>query len=160
MKKDELKNGMYVKLKDGTIELVVGDKLMESDGSFNGLNYFSDDLINRQNENWDIVEVFVSTSPILFNESGFQRVWVRERTVQVGDIYYDSAFNRYVAVFRIDEDDDYPYAAFRYRKGDINTMETEPYNQKELNEFKFITHSDKLISVGNLTKELCENGTI
>lgn len=160
MTKNELKNGMYVKLKDGTIEVVIGSKLMESDGSFNDLKYFNNDLTNMNNDSFDIVDVFVSTSPILFNENGFQRVWTRACTPQIGDIYYDKDYDRYVAIFRIDDDTNYPYEAFRYRKGDVATLDVEPYSQTEISGFKFIKNSDKLIGIGDLTRELCENGTI
>lgn len=159
---DEIKNGMYVKLRSGTLALVVADKLMYESGNYNERQYYTDALTHTLNEDWDIMEVYVSATPDLFNENKLERIWERDEfEPHVGDIYYDEDHDKYVAIFRYDEDDtSYPYVALRYRKGDIDMMTIEPYSVGELKRFKFIKNSDRLSFVGDLTKELCKNGTI
>lgn len=144
MTKSELKNGMYVKLKDGTIEVVIGNKLMASDGSFNGLSHYDDNLVHDTNNRWDVVEVFVSSSPILFNENGFQNLWIRPNlNIRIGDVLnmYD---DRYVVILRIDDDDTYPYVGLKFEEGDGDSVEFEPYSLAELNDFDYVRHIDGL----------------
>ena len=162
MKLDEIKNGMYVKLRSGTLALVLADKFMYENGNYNERSYYNNNTLTHTiNKQWDIMEVYVSSSPVLFNENKLERIWVRDIEIHIGDIYWDEGCDKYVAIFRIDEDEiEYPYVALRYRKGDIDSIEIEPYSAGELKVFKFIKNSDRLAIIGDLTKELCKNGTI
>lgn len=163
MKLDEIKNGMYVKLRSGTLALVVADKLVYENGNYNERKYYTDVLTHTLNKDWDIMEVYVSATPDLFNENKLERIWVRDEFVEphVGDIYYDEDSERYAAIIRIDNFDTiYPYVALKYYKDDLDSLEIEPYCAEELKAFKLIKHSDRLAIIGDLTKELCKNGTI
>lgn len=161
MKKNELKNGMYVKLKDGTIEVIIGDKFMASDGSFNDLSYYDDDLINEYNHKWDIVEVFISSSPILFNESGFQRLWARPNpNIRIGDMFYKQANNCYIVILRIDDDTiTYPYVGLEFRKGDKDSFDFEPYSFEELDDYAYVKHIDGIDIINEKMQGLVD-GTI
>lgn len=162
MKLDEIKNGMYVKLRNGALALVVADKLMYENGNYNERQYYTDTLTHTLNADWDIMEVYVSASSDLFNMNKLERIWVRDGfEPHVGDIYYDEDGDKYVAIIRIDDIDTfYPYVSLKYYKGELDSMEVEPYSTKELQAFKFIKNSDRLSFIGDLTKELCKNGTI
>lgn len=161
MKLNEIKNGMYVKLRSGALALVVADKLIYENGNYNERMYYTDDLTHTLNEDWDIMEVYVSASSDLFNTNKLERIWERDGfEPHVGDIYYDEDGDKYVAIFRIDENDDvYPYVTLRYYKEENDYMDIEPYSLGELKRFKFIKNSDRLAFIGDLTKELI-NGTI
>ena len=91
MTKEELKNGMYVKLRNDTLKLVVGDKLMDSHGSFNTICYYDDNLKHTMSDQWDIMVVYVSSSPILFKEDALEQIWGRAlkpfHAPKVGDLY-------------------------------------------------------------------------
>jgi hypothetical protein len=162
MKLDEIKNGMYVKLRSGALALVVADKFMYENGNYNERQYYTDALTHTLNEDWDIMEVYVSASSDLFNMNRLERIWERDGfEPHVGDIYYDEDGDKYVAIIRIDEFDScYPYVSLKYYKGELDSMEVEPYSTKEFQAFKFIKNSDRLSFIGDLTKELCKNGTI
>lgn len=161
MKLDEIKNGMYVKLRSGALALVVADKLIYENGNYNERQYYTDALTHTLNENWDIMEVYVSATPDLFNENKLERIWERDGfEPHVGDIYYDEDTDRYAAIIRIDDDTFYPYVALKYYKDELGSMEVEPYCAEELKAFKFIKNSDRLSFIGDLAKELCKNGTI
>ena len=161
MKLNEIKNGMYVKLRNGALALVVADKLIYENGNCNERMYYTDALTHILNEDWDIMEVYVSASSDLFNTNKLERIWERDGfEPHVGDIYYDEDGDKYVAIFRIDENDDvYSYVALRYYKEENDYMDIEPYSLGELKAFKFIKNSDRLSFIGDLTKELI-NGTI
>ena len=161
MKLNEIKNGMYVKLRNGALALVVADKLIYENGNYNERMYYTDALTHILNEDWDIMEVYVSASSDLFNTNKLERIWERDEfEPHVGDIYYDEDGDKYVAIFRIDENDDvYSYVALRYYKEENDYMDIEPYSLGELKAFKFIKNSDRLSFIGDLTKELI-NGTI
>ena len=161
MKLNEIKNGMYVKLRNGALALVVADKLIYENGNYNERMYYTDALTHILNEDWDIMEVYVSASSDLFNTNKLERIWERDGfEPHVGDIYYDEDGDKYVAIFRIDENDDvYSYVALRYYKEENDYMDIEPYSLGELKAFKFIKNSDRLSFIGDLTKELI-NGTI
>lgn len=162
MKLDEIKNGMYVKLRSGVLALVVADKLVYENGNYNERKYYTDALTHALNKKWDITEVYVSSTPNLFNENKLERIWVRDEFVpHVGDIYYDEDGDKYVAIIRIDDFDTvYPYMALKYHKDELDSMDFEPYSADELKAFKFIKNSDRLSFIGDLIKELCKNGTI
>lgn len=161
MKLNEIKNGMYVKMRNGTLALVVADKFIYENGIYNERMYYTDALTHTLNEDWDIMEVYVSASSDLFNMNKLERIWKRDGfEPHVGDIYYDEDGDKYVAIFRIDENDDvYSYVALRYYKEENDYMDIEPYSLGELKRFKFIKNSDKLSLISELTKELI-NGTI
>ena len=161
MKLNEIKNGMYVKLRNGALALVVADKLIYENGNYNERMYYTDALTHILNEDWDIMEVYVSASSDLFNTNKLERIWERDEfEPHVGDIYYDEDGDKYVAIFRIDENDDvYSYVALRYYNEENDYMDIEPYSLGELKAFKFIKNSDRLSFIGDLTKELI-NGTI
>ena len=163
MKLDEIKNGMYVKLRSGALALVVADKLIYENGNYNERQYYTDNLTHTLNADWDIMEVYVSATSDLFNVNKLERIWERDGfKPHVGDIYYDEDGDKYVAIIRIDNIDDafYPYVSLKYYKGELDNMELEPYSLGELKAFKFIKNSDRLAIIGDLTKELCKNGTI
>ena len=111
MTKNDIKNGMYLKLRNDELRLVVGNKFIGADGKWNDVAYYNDDLENTADSEWDIMEVFVSSSPILFKEESFERIWVREvkREVKVGDIYRktycNSDKNEIFLIYRIDDDE-------------------------------------------------------
>lgn len=161
MKLNEIKNGMYVKLRNGALALVVADKLIYENGNYNERMYYTDALTHILNKDWDIMEVYVSASSGLFNTNKLERIWERDGfEPHVGDIYYDEDGDKYVAIFRIDENNDvYSYVALRYYKEENDYMDIEPYSLGELKRFKFIKNSDRLAFIGDLTKELI-NGTI
>ena len=98
MTKAELKNGMYVKLRNGMLELKIGDKLVEANGRYNGFLYYDKDLCHNLSSEWDIMEVFVSSSPDIFKTDALERIWERpndKHVPEVGDLYVKN------------EDDDY-----------------------------------------------------
>lgn len=107
MRLDEIKNGMYVKLRSGTLALVLADKFMYENGNYNERSYYNNNtLTHTMNKQWDIMEVYVSSSPVLFNENKLERIWVRDTfEPHIGDIYWDEGCDKYVAIFRIDEDE-------------------------------------------------------
>lgn len=161
MKLNEIKNGMYVKLRNGALALCIANKFVYENGDYNERQYYTDALTHTLKKDCDIMEVYVSSSPDLFNENKLERIWVREPEYHVGDIYYDEDGDKYIAIFSIDEyDNTYPYIALRYCKGDdIDYTEIEPFSALELRKFKFVKNSDKLAVIGDVTEELC-NGTI
>ena len=65
MKKSDLKNQMVVRLRDGTMMIVVDDRLIGSE-TFADLNNYSDDLTFKFK--YDIVEVFKSKSQLVLSD--------------------------------------------------------------------------------------------
>lgn len=160
MKLDEIKNGMYVKLRNGDLEFVISDKFMKTNGCWNDRNsYDENELTNKVDDKWDIMEVFVSSSPILFNENGFQRVWVRTTlNVKIGDIF-EMYNNRYLVILRIDDDDDFPYVGLKFTMHENDSFDFEPFSVAELNDFTYVRHVDGLDVINEKIQGLI-NGTI
>ena len=108
MTKAELKNGMYVKLRNGMLELKIGDKLVEANGRYNGFLYYDKDLCHNLSSEWDIMEVFVSSSPDIFKTDALERIWERpndKHVPEVGDLYVknedDDCSNDIYLIYRI-----------------------------------------------------------
>lgn len=110
MTKNDIKNGMYVRLRNGYLTLAIAKKLLRVDGQWNSLDCYDDEtLTNNVSNEWDIMEIYVSSSPILFKEDAFERIWVREskHSIVAGDIYVDPSDGEKLIVLAVDKHDDY-----------------------------------------------------
>lgn len=148
MIKNELENGMYVRLRDGSLEVVIGDKYVSADGDFNHASYYdNNDLTNNVNHEWDIMKVYVSSSPILFKEDALECIWERneKHIFTIGDIFYDPSDSERILIYGKDEKEKYyPWLGLTTYNDNDCDFGMQVYSSDELNDYKFVGHDDNM----------------
>ena len=82
MKKSDLKDGMIVEYRNGNRRMVLRDELLGIE-TYNGLEYYDEDLINESNEMFDIVKVFEFEHGSLrsvLSSKNLKSIWKRRNT--------------------------------------------------------------------------------
>lgn len=79
--KSDLKDGMVVKVKTGSLYLVIGDKLLSKSG-FNLLSFYNEELLVCDYRDFDITVVYNCDEPTsisdLFDENKLTKIWERK----------------------------------------------------------------------------------
>lgn len=158
MTKNEIQNGMYVKLRNGDLRLKVGNKLIDANGKWNEFDYYDDNLLTHgMDKKWDIIEIFVPSSPDLFKESALERVWVRpHQDIEIGDMFKTQDGN--VVVMNICDSKFYPYECIRFEEGK-DSLDFEPFDFSEISKFTYIRNVKEFNTIAKILQGLID-GTI
>ena len=99
MKKRDLKSGMFVRLANNSLVVVIGDVLLSSKGNTVNLCWYNEDLLSMKGSRLDMVAVY----PVI-GEGGFERCnWVYDM-VKSPPIWERKCINGFQLVWAWDDD--------------------------------------------------------